>query len=293
MSHEVELKLALGPDGPDALRRHPRLAGEASRRQTLVNTYYDTPEGDLKEARVALRLRRIGDEWRQTLKTSGQGGGGLSTRGEWEWKVAGDTLDLEGLKGLEPIQALDETLLTRLAPCFTTDFQREVWLVQSDGGEVEIALDEGEIRVGELSVTIREVELELKRGDARQLLELADGFAESVPLRPSDTSKAARGTALAEGWRLPSGDSPSTLLHRLVVALDAYADTQDSGWMVTARETLERLAQCSSAPGVGEEVKHLQDSLEDAEHRPDWLSAEVGAGLLRLGRRLPDNVEME
>lgn len=248
MSHEVELKLALGPGGSDALRRHPRLAGAASHRQTLVNTYYDTPEGDLKQARVALRLRRIGDEWRQTLKTSGQGGGGLSTRGEWEWTVAGDTLDLEGLKGLDPIQALDETLLSRLVPCFTTDFQREVWRLQSDGSEVEIALDQGQIRVGERSVAIHEVELELKRGEAERLLALADGFAESVPLRPSDTSKAARGTALAEGWRLPSGDAPPSLLHRLVVALDAYADTEDSHWMNTARETLKRLAQCSAAP---------------------------------------------
>src|SRR5690554_2672892 len=99
MSHEIELKLALGPEGPDALRRHPLLATASPVRQRLGNTYFDTPDGDLEAARMALRLRRIDGRTLQTVKTRGEGGGGLSRRGEWEWEVAGPKLDLAGLAG--------------------------------------------------------------------------------------------------------------------------------------------------------------------------------------------------
>ncbi|OBX37698.1 hypothetical protein A8U91_02076 [Halomonas elongata] len=43
MASEIELKLALGESGPDALRRHPRLAALPSRVSQLGNTYFDTP----------------------------------------------------------------------------------------------------------------------------------------------------------------------------------------------------------------------------------------------------------
>ncbi|WP_372614284.1 inorganic triphosphatase, partial [Halomonas sp.] len=140
MSQEIELKLALGQDGPEALRRHPRLRGLTPDTAHLGNTYFDTPEGDLARAQMALRLRRNGDRLVQTLKTPGQGGGGLSSRGEWEWEIEGPGLDLD---------------------------------------------------------------------------ELAATLAETVPLRPSDTSKAARGGALLSGvWQLPEGGRPSAWMHR-------------------------------------------------------------------------------
>ncbi|MBN8411740.1 inorganic triphosphatase [Halomonas litopenaei] len=298
MSHEIELKLALGQHGPDALRRHPRLAGADSQRKTLINTYFDTPEDDLKKARVALRLRKIGDQWLQTLKTSGQGSSGLSTRGEWEWQVDGDQLDLDGLRDLPPFQALADdvdidVLLSRLRPRFTTNFQRQLWWVDSDGSQIEVALDEGSIEVGEACCVIRELELELKQGEASRLLELAEGFAESVPLRPSDSSKAARGTALTQGWQLPLGRGPQDRLHQVVVALDAYADTQQQRWREAACEALGHLAEDSDSADISHDAHSLRDALQQAPQEQDWLTSEMGALLLRLGRRLPQSVEME
>ncbi len=49
MASEIELKLALGESGPDALRRHPRLASLPSRVSRLGNTYFDTPDGTWKK----------------------------------------------------------------------------------------------------------------------------------------------------------------------------------------------------------------------------------------------------
>ena len=282
MSHEIELKLALGPEGPDALRRHPLLATASPVRQRLGNTYFDTPDGDLEAARMALRLRRIDGRTLQTVKTRGEGGGGLSRRGEWEWEVAGPGLDLAGLAGLPPAE-LGREVLSRLAPRFTTDFHRETWRVEHAGARIEVALDEGEILADGRRVAIRELELELKAGEPEALWSLAEALAESVPLRPADTSKAARGGALLRGtWKLPEGVAPSAWLQRAVVALDALADTGEAHWREAARDALSGLAEASGGE-LGEAARRLAEGL----NRADWLAPPFGLDFLRLARRLP------
>ncbi|WP_444985173.1 CYTH domain-containing protein [Halomonas mongoliensis] len=282
MSHEIELKLALGPEGPDALRRHPLLAEQAPAAQRLGNTYFDTPEGDLEAARMALRLRRIDGRTLQTVKTSGEGGGGLSRRGEWEWEVPGPELDLAGLAGLPPA-TLGREVLSRLRPRFTTDFRRESWQLAHAGARIEVALDEGEILADGRRVAIRELELELKAGEPEALWSLAEALAESVPLRPADTSKAARGGALLRGtWKLPEGVAPSAWLQRAVVALDALADTGEAHWREAARDALGGLAEASGGE-LGEAARRLAEGL----NRADWLAPPFGLDFLRLARRLP------
>nr|WP_300313362.1 CYTH domain-containing protein [Halomonas sp.] len=291
MSNEVEMKLALGPLGPDNLRRHPILAGVPSHRRTLLNTYFDTPEGDLQRMRVALRLRHSGDAWVQTLKTGGQGGGGLSVRGEWEWPVPGPQLDLEGLARLPAIQALDQRLLAKVQERFTTDFERDTWDIEYQGSQIEIALDQGEITAAGHKVRIREAELELKAGDSATLLALADELAARVPLRPSDTSKAARGSALLSGsWKLPEASAPAQWLHRATVAMDAYSDTRESDWLIQAATALERLAE--TAPKAGHIALHLRTHRLSSDDEDDWLNPDIGAALLTLSRQLPDSTEM-
>ena len=283
MSHEIELKLALGTEGPEALRRHLLLAGLPPRAQRLGNTYFDTAQGDLEAARMALRLRRIDGRLLQTVKTRGEGGGGLSRRGEWEWEVPGPGLDLDGLAGLPPA-ALGQEVLEHLVPRFTTDFHRETREIDHAGARIEVALDEGEILAEGRRVPIRELELELKTGDPEALWSLAETLAGSVPLRPADTSKAARGGALLSGeWRLPGGDTPSAWLHRAVVALDALADTGDGAWRQAARNALGELGEASGDNDAGEAARGLAEALSN----PTWLSATFGLTMVRLARRLP------
>jgi inorganic triphosphatase YgiF len=63
----------------------------------LFNQYFDTPERDLAAAKVALRVRRDGEQFIQTLKTRGQSVAGLSERNEWDWNLAKAKLDLKKL----------------------------------------------------------------------------------------------------------------------------------------------------------------------------------------------------
>ncbi|MFY0989475.1 CYTH domain-containing protein [Halomonas sp. C05BenzN] len=288
MSQEIELKVALGPQGPEALRHHPRLAGLVPRLATLGNTYFDTPGGDLEAARMALRLRRVDGRLLQTLKTRGQGGGGLSRRGEWEWEVPGPGLDLEGLAALPPMAELGHALLARLVPRFATDFRRETWRIESGDARIELALDLGEIRAEGRTVAIRELELELEAGEPAALQDLAEELAESVPLRPADTSKAARGGALLAGhWQLPEGGSADAWLHRAVVALDALDDTGDPAWRERAREALARLAGLEEG-----RYRREAEALAAALDAPDWPTPAFGRLALRLARRLPADAEL-
>ncbi|MGM0982956.1 MAG: inorganic triphosphatase [Pseudomonadota bacterium] len=293
MADEIELKLALGLESPEALRRHPRLAGSAPTLTRLGNTYYDTPEGDLERARMALRLRRAGDRLLQTLKTRGQGGGGLSTRGEWEWEVPGPGLDLAGLATLPPMAERDPELLERLVPRFATDFVREAWWLEGEEVILEIALDLGDIHAGEQAVPIRELELELKAGDPATLWSLADELADTIPMRPSDTSKAARGGALLGGsWTLPAGSNPAAWLHRATVALDALADTGQDVWRDEARRAFQRLAETGEDALDDEALRDDARALAEALGTETWLTPAFGRRMLRLARRLPGDVDL-
>lgn len=283
MPQEIELKLALGPGAAEALPAHPRLAGLAPVREHLANTYYDTPAGDLERARVALRTRRTPDRWLQTLKTAGQGSGGLSTRGEWEWEIPGPALDREGLATLEPMQALGEEIRQALEPGFTTDFERTSWWLEGPEATIEVALDRGEVRAGERRAPIEELELELKAGEPTALWRLAEDIADTLALRPANTSKAARGAALRDGrWPLEDGPLPgeaAARFDRAITALDALDDSGEKRFLGVARTALQSLADDNSLPaGQRDAARELATALDATP----WLTPAFGRRSLAL-----------
>ncbi|MGO2133670.1 MAG: CYTH domain-containing protein [Halomonas sp.] len=286
MAHEIELKLALDTRAAALLRGHHLLVGATAACRQLRNTYFDTPDGVLEASGIALRLRYDGQRHIQTLKTRGQSAGGLSRRGEWEWELSAPALDINLLDGLPTLAGLNRQQLSRLSAIFTTDFQRETWLLESPGATIEAALDQGEIYSDQAAhrINICELELELKRGEASALLDLAEKLAEQVPVRPSDTSKAARGNALrGKPWQLPP---PSAPLQRALVALDALNDTGQPQWFIQARKALDRLAESADA-GISRPAAALREGLDHAAHLPDW-SLHCGQQALRLVRQLAD-----
>ncbi len=213
---EIELKLALpGADAAQVtqrLARSPLLARLKPTHQILRNVYYDTPDQQLRQHRVALRTRQVGVEgetqWLQTLKMAGASDSALSQRGEWESPVPGATLSRKALKAT-PWASLDTdgTVFKALAPVFFTDFERTLWTVRRRNGSViEVALDQGEVIASGQRAAIFELELELKAGRAEALFELAQELARTVALLPASMSKAQRGYALAQGTL----DSPIT-----------------------------------------------------------------------------------
>ncbi|MGY4877459.1 inorganic triphosphatase [Vreelandella aquamarina] len=283
---EIELKLAIPEDAIPRLKHHVLLANLKAEQHTLTNTYFDTPQGLLANARIALRLRRDDDKILQTVKTAGIGGGGLSTRGEWEWPLRQFELDIAGLTKLPPFADMDHELLATLTPQLATNFTRTRWEIEQADSLIELVLDEGEIVSGHHTAPIREIELELKSGEADTLWDIATLIAQTVPLRPSDSSKAVRGKWLAgQHWPLPDAASPDGWLHRATVALDAFHDSQQADLLNHARDALQQLATHTE---LTSDCRTLAEQLLtglDAQGQPD---TGYGAAALALARRLAE-----
>ena len=197
MAAELELKMEIAPQASsDFIELMSSKGWEPCSSLMLANCYYDTPQQDLKRARIALRVRRIGNQWIQTLKTAGQvDANGISTRGEWEWELPTGELNVDLAREQLPAQ-IDGA---QLKPLFTTDFKRTAWLIDYQGALLEVALDQGEIFAAPKRVPISEVELELKSGDTSGLLALAEILQSEIDLRVSTVSKAERAQQLLEG----------------------------------------------------------------------------------------------
>ncbi|WPO99743.1 CYTH domain-containing protein [Pseudomonas sp. HR96] len=203
MQKETEIKLRVSRETLAALRDHPLLKKRNKsgwERRELFNQYFDTPDHELAAAKVALRLRRDGDEIIQTLKTKGQSVAGLSERNEYDWPLAKAKLDLKKLDGDCWPEQLAELDKKTIKPMFTTDFVRERAEIAWGRGKakvvIEAALDLGKVIVGKQSEEICELELELREGEPAALLELAAELAEKLALMPCDISKAERGYRL-------------------------------------------------------------------------------------------------
>lgn len=205
---ETELKLHISPEHLQKLKRHPftrSLSASRAVTQKLYSIYYDTPDLELRRQAMALRLRRVGRQWMQTLKGGGQVSAGLHQRNEWETPVPSEQLDLDVLKagGGE----LPRGVRHRLQPVFVTDFSRNVRLVDFKGAQIELCMDSGEIRAGQASCPISELELELKSGAPQQLFKLALALLDIVPLDVEHTSKAEYGYLLFSATK-PSVSKP-------------------------------------------------------------------------------------
>ena len=186
---EIELKVLCEPaDLPVVLAAAP--PGE-THEKALVSTYYDTPQGDLRKARISLRIREGGGKRVQTLKR----GDGFA-REEHEQEIATDGLDLSfpALK-----DALPPAKRKTLSPIFTVRVIRRQRTFDFGGSSIELAVDEGEVQAGERARRISEVELELKGGDCRPMFELARQLSKTAPLYLSFDGKATQGQGLIDG----------------------------------------------------------------------------------------------
>lgn len=244
---EVELKLAVAAGDLPRLRRRLERLGPA-RRMRLETIYYDTPDGLLAAHAFALRLRRVGERWTQTLKSETEAAA-LARRGEWEWPLRRPRLERACLADTPLAPLLARRPRVRFGELFRTLVVRDTWLVDEDGARVELALDEGEIRAGARSEAIRELELELKAGGAAALPALAlriahAGRGRPLALLPYGDSKASR------GQRLAAGTAPQPVkaqAQRLFGSLRADDDAQAALKRAVGRATEVLLANAHGA----------------------------------------------
>jgi triphosphatase len=199
MATETEMKLAMTPGTGDAVLNHPMVQQAASgelAEKRLISVYFDTKGLELKARKVAIRVRRKGDRFVQTLKTKGTATAGLFVRRELENDVAGEHLELDKVDDA-PLRDWLQGLADPLREVFVTDFSRRLLIVHPEGAaKVELCIDEGEVRANGLSEPLNEVELELVEGDVEAMKRFAAKLAAALDLHPDNRSKAERGYGL-------------------------------------------------------------------------------------------------
>lgn len=167
MAQEIELKFIVEKDSVDALRQHLQtLSGEHHEPVQLLNIYYETPDNWLRRHDMGLRIRGANGRYEMTMKIAGRVVGGLHQRPEYNIDINQPELELDRFPAeVWPDGVLPETLSAEVKPLFSTDFWREKWLVTEGKSRIEIALDQGEVKAGELQEPICELELELLEGE--------------------------------------------------------------------------------------------------------------------------------
>lgn len=199
--NEIELKLLLDePPGAvwKRLRALKLIAGPPKSR-LLRGIYFDTPDQALRREKVALRLRREGRRWVQTLKVGRRMSGGLSQAAEYEADAPGGRLSLDRVPEGEVRDMLAHLIGDRpLQPVCETVIKRSTAEISIDGTIVEFAIDIGEILAGGKSAPLQEAELELLGGEPGGLFTIAAAVFPAGGLRLSRLSKSARGYLLAD-----------------------------------------------------------------------------------------------
>lgn len=208
---EIEFKLSCTPETASVLGRQlSRLTGSGPQKLKLQNTYYDTPQQNLRAAGIALRIRQQDRLRLQTVKCAGQVSGGLSSRPEWETPYGG-RFDFTPVSD-EATRTVLETLarLPGYQAMLDTNFSRHVWHWRPEADtHVEIVLDRGQILAGGRQEAICELELELIAGKPERLLDLVAHLGSLAPVFPAPLSKATRGSLLLTGTDKPMLAQPA------------------------------------------------------------------------------------
>lgn len=273
---EVELKFQVPPGRRARVAAEVTGPGDAARRVRLQAAYFDTADHALAAAGMALRVRREGRQWVQTLKGAGDDGW---TRDEHECALAPGEVDPAapradprrhaGTAIGERLLALLDVRAIGLVCHYHTDIRRTLRLLRSRHGTVELAYDEGRLIAGTRVMPVAELEVELKAGHPLAVIEVARRWVGRHGLWLDTRSKAERGSLLARGVDIapPVGGGVARL----------RADH-------TPRQALQAMvAACRDAIIVN------ASQVADGHFEPEHLhQLRVGLRRLRSGLRLVD-----
>jgi inorganic triphosphatase YgiF len=249
--HEVELKLQVPANARSAV--DAAVAGRTpARRMRLQAAYADTPDALLARRQLALRVRREGRDWVQTLK-----GAGDDTLTRFEHNVRVLAPSAGQMPGIDPAlhrgTAVGDRLLALLGHDghaaleirYRTDVLRRTRLLRTAGTQIELAFDNGAIEAGDASWPLCELEFELVSGQVTALTELARRWMHRHGLWIDTRSKAERGELLARGTRMATArGSQAPALGRQM--------SPHAAWQTVLRECVAQIVANASQIASGE-----------------------------------------
>ena len=270
---ELELRLVVAASG--IAKARSGLLAMAGRpravRASVVTTHYDTEDGALRQRDLALRVRKQGRAYFQTVTATAQAGDVELAQSEWEDQIRGAAPDVAAQHGgshLPPALGADA-----LRPLFTIRLQRTSFTLRPrPGTEIAVAMECGEIRAddGDAVEPISEIALVLVAGDRVVLWDVALRLLEIVPCRIATESHAAR------GYRLVAGGQPP-VCHAQPIALDPKA-ALDTALQVIGRRSLAVILRNEAAAVAG---------IPDGVHQMRVAVRRLRAALAALKPMLP------
>lgn len=298
---EIELKFLIPESRLKGLMRQAQV--KSSQVTQLAAHYYDTPDQQLAQAGIGLRIRQEGNAWVQTIKA---GGDGIAARLEHNATLDNEQVqamldnnelmpDLTIYKDTSIAPALADFKLKKLAKKLTrlyvTDVERTTRLLVEDNSDevvnsIEMAYDYGKIIHGNDETqrdAIQEIEFELISGDVDFLFATAKSWCQRHKLCLSTVTKAERGGLLINGQQ-----------HSLATAADLSALNIDKKTTMPAflravvHNCLLQILPNSSAIVAGSKdyqhllqlcigIERLHTSLQafynfSDETKPEWLA---------------------
>lgn len=206
---EIELKFQIAVARRNALLK--AIDSKGAETLQLQAKYFDTADRKLAAQGIALRQRREGEQWVQTLKAAGKSHLHRFEHNLELGETTPDGLDLTCYQtDAEAAQILSQALgaeQQNLQLQFETDIQRTSKVVQFEDADIEISLDVGEIRSGDAQHDVYEVEFELKQGSLQSLLNFCYEWVKKYQLWLDVRSKAEFGNLLLQQLEV----SPPTL----------------------------------------------------------------------------------
>ena len=273
--HETELKFQVPAARSAALRR---AVGTANAQTTRLQAVYaDTAGHHLAAAGLALRLRKEGRVWVQTLKGRGDG---LMQRLEHEVNLPAQ----RGVPAIDPARhdgtpagqllraALAAAADTKteaapgaaeLLPVYRTDIQRLHRRVRYGGAVIEIAHDLGRVlaqRIADgqqLVLHVDEIEFELKSGPATALTALTARWVARYGLWWDVRTKSERGFRLALGRE----QVPATRAELPTALLAAPAQSLPLVWAAMLQSALQH-----ALPNLAELAGGCANAAQAVEH---------------------------
>ncbi|EIJ67898.1 CYTH domain-containing protein [Haemophilus parahaemolyticus] len=195
MENEIELKIMLEAQNIVPITQWLAMQRVLDESETaLGNTYFDTPEQYFALNQMGFRVRSKNQHYEMTLKTKGEIVGGLHIRPEYNLPLENEKPDFKRLISHFNLQIEQaEQVSANLQPTFSTDFLRHQWLIEINKSQIEVVLDQGEVKNPFGSEKICELEFELKTGALADIFQLIEQMPKLNGMWLSSLSKAQRG----------------------------------------------------------------------------------------------------
>ncbi|MEB3753392.1 CHAD domain-containing protein [Acinetobacter sp. MD2(2019)] len=249
--YEIELKLQI--PAHKYLLLHKAFLTKTTQKIDLHARYFDTQDCKLAKKLMALRIRKEGEHWIQTFKSSGES---HLQRFEHEFDLGTSkkipSLNLAIYQNEPQALALLNQALGEhwqaLELQFETIVQRHYRIIDLNQSKIEVCLDLGSLKSQQHERPIQEVEFELKSGQIHDLIALTSQWVNRYHLWLDVRSKAERGHLLAQNKRV----SPATTMQAF--QLDAHLSAENAIKAMVAN-CLEHIL-----PNVAAISEHIADA---------------------------------